>query len=280
MKRLYTLLGTISLLLTASGQDVQKCCGSNSSTFLLGSTNYARHTQCLYAPGDFTGAVAGQITRLYYRYGISGIDLGNTLGDLTISMVQTPATALSGVEFLTGLQTVLETPSFTIAPGASGDWFMIDLTTPFLYDPSQSLVVDISFETSANVAFGTMSTSGNTGRKIMSDETGTTSGESWDTLQDIGFDVESVGMSERALTRTMLFPNPAERQADLYWAAPLVEHAQMTLTDLTGRTILSEQVHTGSTHTRVEVGGLSPGAYVLHLRDASGLLYAERLVHQ
>ncbi|HNU58229.1 MAG TPA: hypothetical protein PKN30_16690 [Flavobacteriales bacterium] len=47
MKRLYTLLGTIGLLLSASGQDVQKCCGSNSSTFLLGSTSYARHTQCL-----------------------------------------------------------------------------------------------------------------------------------------------------------------------------------------------------------------------------------------
>ncbi|MCB0767628.1 MAG: T9SS type A sorting domain-containing protein [Flavobacteriales bacterium] len=280
MKRPLTLLFTTSLLLTTYGQDVQKCCGSSSSTFLLGSTSYARHTQCLYAPNDFTGAVAGQITRLYYRYGVSGITLGNTLGDLTISMVQTPATAFSGVEFLTGLQTVLETASFTIAPGESGDWFMIDLTTPFTYDPSQSLVVDISFETSENTAFGTMSTSGNTGRKIMWDQTGTTSGEAWDTLQDIGFDVGSVGMSERALTRTHLFPNPADRQADLFWAAPLEEHAQITLTDLTGRNVLVAQVPAGSTNTSIPVDGLSTGIYVLHLRDGSGLLFAERLVRE
>lgn len=280
MKRLITLFFTTTLLIAASAQDVQKCCGSSSSTFLLGNTNYARHTQCLYTPSDFTGAAAGTIFRLYYRYGTSGIELGNTLGSLTIKLGQTTATAFSGVQFVTGLQTVLTTPSYTIAPGTSGAWFAIDLTTPFVYDPAQSLVVDISFETSSNTPFGTMSTSGHTGRKIMWEFTGTTSGESWDTLQDLGFDLSSVGMSERALTNTYLFPNPTTTQADLSWSAPLQENATLTVTDLTGRVVVTDQVPSGAVRTSVPVSTLSAGTYVIQLRDASGLLFAQRLVRE
>src|SRR5690606_15014385 len=171
MRKLFTSLLFTALLAPAWAQQVQKCCGTSSSTFLLGSMNYARHTQCLYAPGDFTGAEAGSITRLYYRYGVSGIGLGNTLEQVTISMLQTSATSFTGVEFLIGLQTVIGPAMLEIAPGVSGDWFYFDLDTPFEYDPSLSLVVDINFAHSTNTAFGTMSVGSTSGRKIMSSST-------------------------------------------------------------------------------------------------------------
>ena len=281
MKRILTLLFAASMVGTSYTQEVQKCCGTSSSTFLLGSTNYARHTQCLYAPGDFTGAVAGSIIRLYYRYGTSGVANGNTLGDLSISLGQTTATSLSGVEFLTGLQSVLDVASFSIAPGASGDWFTIELDTPFLYDPTRSLVVDISFETSANNSFGTYATSGNSGRKIMSSSTTDLSGETWDTLQDLGFDLDDgTGMTQRVLTDVMLYPNPAEARSELMWTTPLAHDGFITLTDLSGRTAMTSLVAAGLTRTAVDLTSMAKGVYLLQLHDAAGMLYAGRLVRE
>jgi len=72
----------------------------------------------------------------------------------------------------------------------------------------------------------------------------------------------------------------ASSQADLFWAVPLDEHAQLTLTDLTGRKVLAAQVPAGSTNTSIPVDELSTGIYLLHLRDGSGLLFAERLVRE
>ena len=281
MKRTLTLLIAISVAGTTYTQEVQKCCGTSSSTFLLGSTNYARHTQCLYAPGDFTGATSGSIIRLYYRYGTSGVANGNTLGDLSISLRQTTATAFSGVQFLTGLQSVLDATSLSIAPGQSGNWFSIDLDTPFLYDPTQSLVVDIRFETSANTAFGTYATSGNTGRKIMSDSTASPTGETWDTLQDLGFDLDDgAGVSQRVLTDVMLYPNPAEARSELMWTMPLAQGGFITLSDLSGRTMMTSPVVAGLIRTSVDLTSMAKGMYLLQLRDATGLLYSERLVRE
>ncbi len=281
MKRILTLLFATCLVATTYAQEVQKCCGTSSSTFLLGSPSYARHTQCLYAPGDFTGAVAGHIVRLYYRYGNSGVALGNTLGDFSISLIQTSATSLNGVQFLTGLQSVLEVNSFSIPPGQSGNWFSIDLDTPFLYDPTQSLVVDTRFETSSNTAFGTYSTSGTTGRKIMSSSTTDLSGEAWGTLQDVGFDLDQgTGMIQRVLTNVMLYPNPAAASSELFWTTPLAQDGFITLTDLSGRTMMTRPVAAGLTRTSVDLTSMAKGMYLLQLRDAAGLLYSGRLVRE
>src|SRR5690606_4868500 len=116
MKKLITLLLVPVLLPPAFAQEVQKCCGSSSSTFLLGNTNYARHTQCLYAPGELAGATAGYISRLYFRYGVSGIAAGNTLGNLSIALLQTPATSFADEQFLTGLDTIRFPGTLNIAP--------------------------------------------------------------------------------------------------------------------------------------------------------------------
>lgn len=281
MRKLFTLCMFLAATSISFGQQVQKCCGSSSSTFLLGNTGYASHTQCLYTPDQLTGATDGYIVRLYYRYGNSGIDDGNTLGDLRISLGQSTATAFSSVTFLTQLETVLETDSFTIAPGASGNWFSIDLTTPFAYDPAQSLVVDIRFASSANESFGTMSTFGHTGRKIMSATTDSPTGEFWDTLQDLGFDlVDNTGMSSRALMGTSLYPNPTTSQADLIWANALETNATLSITDATGRVVHQGQLSAGTTRATMDLTRTTTGLYVVQLRDHSSLLFTQRLARE
>lgn len=280
MRSTLTLLLALGLLPLAQGQEVQKCCGTSSSTFLLGSTNYARHTQCLYAPGEFTGATAGNIMRIYYRYGSSGIGQGNTLGGLTISMLQTSATSLVGTTFLTGLQTVLAPTTLAIPPGSSGDWFRINLDTPFEFDPSMSLVVDIRFETSANTAFGTMAVSNASGRKIMWSNTSSPTGETWDTLQDLGFDLMATGIGRVRPHVTSLFPNPTSGDAELELSAPLQDDASFDVVDLTGRTVSSGQVPAGSIRIPVALGAFPSGTYVLQLRDEQGLQLVRRLVRQ
>lgn len=280
MRTSLTLLLSFALLPMAQAQQVQKCCGTSSSTFLLGSTSYARHTQCLYLPGELTGAMDGQITRLYYRYGNSGIALGNTLGNLSISMLQTTATSFTGVNFLTGLDTVYHPATLTIAPGASGDWFFIGLDTPFDFDASLSLVVDINFETSSNTAFGTMSQGSTSGRKIMSSSSSATSGESWTTLQDIGFDLATTGLADRSIQGLRIFPNPAASRVELVWMKPLGTKASLSVADPLGRTVRAEDIPAGSTRSSVDIGSLPVGIYLLVLRDETGLLHTGRLVRE
>lgn len=280
MRTIVTLALVFCLVPMTRSQEVQKCCGTSSSTFLLGSTNYARHTQCLYAPDELTGATPGHITRIYYRYGVSGIANGNTLGDIRIAMVQTTATSFSNVTFLTGLQTVLDQPELTIEPGSSGDWFSIDLDTPFEFDPSRSLVVDIRFETSANTSFGTMSVTNMNGRKIMWSNTTDPSGEAWDTLQDLGFDLLSTGVGQAHPAVVSLFPNPTPGRAELELSAPLPGHAFYTVSDVTGRAVADGKVPAGSIRIPVDVEALPAGTYVLQLRDGHGLRVTRRLVRQ
>lgn len=121
-----TLLAlAFALPVALCAQDVQRCCGTSNSTFLLGNTSFAPHTQSLYLPGDLQNEVSGLITTLYFRYGSTGEDLGNTLTGLMIRLGMTTAGAFTSNTFFTDLDTVLMAPTYTIAPGTEGNWFSI-----------------------------------------------------------------------------------------------------------------------------------------------------------
>ncbi len=280
MTNRYAILGLLLFApFFAHAQEVQKCCGTGSSTFLLGSTNYARHTQCLYAPGELTGAVPGNIHKLYYRYGNSGIAVGNTLDGITIAMRQIPQTSFTGTAFLGELQTVLHSTSITIPPGASGAWFSIDLDTPFPFDPTLSLVVDINFQESSNTSFGTMSV-GIDGRKLMSPSTTDPNGESWSTLQDIGFDLIQTGIGHRVLDGARMYPNPATEMVSLEWTSPLAEAATLELADVTGKAVRRLQLPAGAVRASLPTAQLAAGSYLVLMRGSSGVLFRSPLLRQ
>lgn len=270
MIRTLTLALLTSTAASTSAQTVQKCCGTSNSTFLLGNVGTAPHTQCLYLPGDLTNASAGEITRLYYRYGTTGVANGNTLGALLVRMGQTTATSFSGGNtFFTGLDTVLQLATFDILPGTSGDWFVIPMQSTFLYDPAQTLIVDIHFTNSTTTNFGCYGTTNN-GRKLYSlnptDITGNTTSTTW---QDIGFDLNtSTGLDEAHALRATVFPNPAEDRLmlDVDGGTP----AAVEVLDLHGRPLPVTALAQPGAPVLLDVAALPAGLYLVRVRSADG----------
>ncbi|MFN4994326.1 MAG: immunoglobulin-like domain-containing protein [Bacteroidota bacterium] len=95
----------------------------------------------LIAPGELTGAVAGNITHFYVQ-GTAGVTSSFT--GLTIRFSQTSVTTLpTGVLYSGPFTTAINAANVTATSTAAG-WMQFTLQTPFYYDPTQSLVVEIT----------------------------------------------------------------------------------------------------------------------------------------
>lgn len=280
MKHGYLALALLMVLgRTASAQTVQKCCGTANSTFLLGNLGTASHSQCIYTPGDLTNESDGDITTLYYRYGTTGIDNGNTLTNFMVRLTQTSQTSFPGGNtFFTGLQTVLTSASFTIPPGASGEWFAIPLDDTFNYDASLTLIVDLSFTGSVTTNFGTMSTS-MAGRKLYWSDVVSPTGESVvSSWQDIGFDL-AVGtdIAEFSTPAFSIHPNPASDEVKLLRNPALQGSVTLNVIDAAGRIVLVRTLSAGGASEVVRTDGLPNGLYELQVIAADGRRVTQRL---
>lgn len=265
MIRTLLLTGSLVLLASAHAQQVQKCCGTSNSTFLLGNTNYARHSQMIYLPGDLTNATDGPITHLYFRYGSTGQDQGNTMSNFMVRLGLTDETAFAnGNEYFTDLDVVYSASSFTIAPGTTGEWLWFSLQTPFLYNTGRTLIVDITFESSTTVNFGTLGTTNN-GRKLVSPDLGATTGSvTSSTWQDIGFDIDgTLGLSASGGLDVELWPNPATSTSILRWSGGTPTPSSVDLHDINGRLVRTTRVPTGAQQCEIDVHDLDPGLYLL-----------------
>ncbi len=276
------LLNLFLLFLACSAghaQQVQKCCGTSNSTFLLGNTGFARHSQCLYLPAELTGAQPGHITRLYYRYGSTGIDVDQTLTELQIGFLQNQATNFPGNLFYTDVTPAYYSVSQVIPAGTTGEWFYFELDQPFEYDPALSLIVDIKFETSSTSNFGTLATSA-PGRKLYASDLDSPTGETTvSTLQDVGFDLDgSTFVSGLANEPFMLFPNPAREQAWLH--DPSATRPMLVqVMDMCGRIVQQSNLDI-TTPTPLSIGGLSPGSYIVRSIDRAGTTRSSVLLRE
>ncbi|MFC5271455.1 T9SS type A sorting domain-containing protein [Adhaeribacter terreus] len=121
--------------------------GTTKTNNLFNSAN-AYKTQFLYLPTDFgTAPIPGTITRIYFRNSVA--NASGTFTNLKVLMGQTAATVFPGtgsLDFYTGLTQVVNSPSKTITGNATvGGWFYIDLDTPFNYDNTRTLIVEVQF---------------------------------------------------------------------------------------------------------------------------------------
>jgi hypothetical protein len=111
------------------------------------NVSMGKKIQLLYLPGDFnqpTNAPAGDINKLYFRIG-DDFPLGPiNYTDLTIKMGLTSITSFATGSFYTGPLTTVYYRAAVSHTGAAGQWMGIRLDTPFSYDPTKSLVIDIS----------------------------------------------------------------------------------------------------------------------------------------
>lgn len=121
--------------------------GGNSFPFNSSASN---KVQWLYIMSEFNTPVpGGSITKIYVRKGSGNINNPPVLTNLRVKIGAIPSTmtSFSSPTYLTTEMTeVFFSPSYTGAVGGASTWFGIELDTPFQYDGTSNLVVEISQE--------------------------------------------------------------------------------------------------------------------------------------
>ena len=267
MKKTITLLSVFILsFIHVQAQQVYKGGGTANSTFLLGFASYAAKSQCIFWPSDLTNAASGNMTTLYYKYGSTG-GLAQTLYNFTIQIGQTTATSYApGNQFFTGLTQVFNSSDYTIPAGASGTWFPISLNSYYNYDVSQTLIIQLTFDSSQVDSWGTLGTSNNPVKKIISADVNATTGSGTSsTWQDMGFDLVPVGvpsLSSNSFTFDV-FPNPSHEKLSIKIHG-LNNHDQVMLSmmNVLGEMVFEKRMPVSET-LNYTVSGLPKGIYLV-----------------
>lgn len=131
--------------------------GANSSNSIpLGSgTAYNDyHSQWIYLPGDLgSNVLPGMITTIYFRVASNNSTASHVYNNFEVSMGQSSVTNLN-TGYQTGLTTVYPASTFTVTgPLVIDQWIPITLTTPFYFDPAQTLIIDITHGTKTSGGF-------------------------------------------------------------------------------------------------------------------------------
>jgi hypothetical protein len=140
------LTAFLSSPLAAQPQYYNYNTNGNNNSFPF-NMSAGKQVQLLYLPGDFnqpSAAPAGSLASISFRIGDT-YPLGPwTYTDLTIKMGQASITDLTGGDFYTGPLTTVYYKASVLLSASGGTWLTIPLDTPFAYDPTQSLIVDVS----------------------------------------------------------------------------------------------------------------------------------------
>jgi hypothetical protein len=157
----------LNCLVAADPQYYNYSVGGSANSFPF-NIAAGKEVQLLYLPGDFnqpTAAPTGSITKVSFFIHES-YPLGPwTYTDLTIKMGQSAITSFDAGTFYTGsLTTVYSKASVSLA-GTAGQWMTIPLDTPFPYDPTQSLIIDVAQSGAEGAAGFSMSFTSLTGNR-------------------------------------------------------------------------------------------------------------------
>lgn len=122
--------------------------GTSNNGWPLQSSGPNDNNRCqfLYAPGEFSTTGTGFITRVYIQLSNIGTFTPSSFTNLTFKMANTNLTGLpgNGNPWVPDMQTVYQSNIAINGPLVSGDWVGFTLQTPFFYNASQTLVVEIS----------------------------------------------------------------------------------------------------------------------------------------
>lgn len=254
--------------------------GGTNSTFLLGNAAYARKSQMIYPAGTLTGASAGTINRIYFRYGSTGIANGQTLTNFTVRLAQAPLTgfipAATGYDFYPGLDTVLSAATYSIPTGTNGNWFAINLTTAFPFDPALSLIIETKFDSSSSGTFGTLGGNNTPVRKIISPDVNSLTGSGTSgTWQDFGFDLGAVtGTSHQVSAQALeIYPSPASGHIWVKPSGAASGNMKVQLINSLGVLVLRKEISAsaGNPGFPLEVQHLESGIYFVTLETADRL---------
>lgn len=188
MKKIYSLIVMFTLIVLsvsvlAQTPMLRRGTGTGGNSIPLGSGWNNYKGAYIYAPSELTGTLqGGTINKVYFRPTGSGT---TTINNLIIRISQTTATTFTTTNYPNG--TLVYQGNITLSHTA-GQWVGITLQNGFAYNPSQSIVVEVSNTsvTGSGLVFYTTSLAGK--RLYASSQTATTG--NIDTQQgDFGFDL-------------------------------------------------------------------------------------------
>ena len=140
---LLLIAGLNSSLMAQTPQFYNYSSGSGSNSWPLNAVN-GKDVQLLYLAGDFSlpsPATAGNI--ISFSAYISSTFGPTTFTTLTIKMGQASIITLPTGGFYTGTLTTVYTRASVTLSGTASTWLTFTLDTPFPYDPTQALIVDM-----------------------------------------------------------------------------------------------------------------------------------------
>lgn len=157
---------------------------SNNTIPLMSTTN---RVQWVYNRTDFAGLPSGSqlITRLYLR---SGSNVASaTFANFTIRIGHTTLSTFPNGTFVTGLTTVFSATTHNITSVTAGNWVAFNLQTPFTYNGTQNLIVEVS-QTAYAGGFTVRQNTAGGNRRIFGTVASTT-GSASTGIADMGIDV-------------------------------------------------------------------------------------------
>lgn len=173
-RTLLILVVLISGFITAFAQVPTYITAGGTSNNSIPFNHSSRKIQILYLPSEFTPSlVAGTITHIYFRSANANVlSTTKSLSDLQISISHTSLTALATGNFHTGLTTVYG-PTTTSVAIASNGWFGVQLATPFVYDGTSNLLIEVTLSNQVtNLTVANMTSNGT--RRLYGAPTSTT----------------------------------------------------------------------------------------------------------
>lgn len=174
MKKWLLLSLGIAQAVLAAAQSPPYFKGTGTLTTTVPMNSTAMLSQQLYQPSDFnTLPPPGLITKIYMRNTTAGGT--GTFTNFKVAFLQNNLAAFPNTTFLTGAVPALSAPSYTVTGSpTAGGWYEIPLTTPYLYDNTQSLVIEISYSAKTGGVSGYYTSSSGNKRVYSTSSTATT----------------------------------------------------------------------------------------------------------
>jgi PKD repeat protein len=188
MKKIYSLmllftLTALSVTVFAQTPMLRRQTGVNGNSIPLGSGWNNYKGAYIYAPGELTGTLqGGTINKIYLRPTATGT---TTITNLIVRLSQTTATTFTNTTYPNG--TLVYQGNITLSHTANG-WVAITLQNGFAYNPSQSIVVEIS-NTSVTGTGMVMNTTTLAGKRLYASGQTATTGNIDTQWSDFGFDM-------------------------------------------------------------------------------------------
>lgn len=193
--KLFTFLSFLTFYYRAVAQTPQyspTVLGNGAQTIPFNLTTGYRH-QTLYLPGEFGSGLPGlkYISKVYIR--TSTVSTNASYANFEVSLGQSSSVSLSATAWHP-VSSVFTANPYTPGTTAAGSWIVITLPTPYLYDPSLSLVVDFRFTSITGTGFSVYSNTTITGnrRSYNASATATVPSAANANRFDIGFDLVNV----------------------------------------------------------------------------------------